>query len=122
MVWPSGMGGAANGGAGNVRGGVGTGETAEISLTALSAMKLWSAMSLPKRSNASPAGGGGGGGAVRGSAGGGRSSGSGDGIGARAISGCGGGGVSAGGGVAGSAGSPAPVSTAPGGGVVVTST
>ena len=57
MVWPSGMGGAANGGAGNVRGGVGTGETAEISLTALSAMKLWSAMSLPKRSNASPAGG-----------------------------------------------------------------
>ena len=80
------MGGAAKGGAGNVRGGVGTGETAEISLTALSAMKLWSAMSLPKRSNASPAGGGGGG-AVRGSAGGGRSNGSGDGIGARAISG-----------------------------------
>ena len=121
MVWPSGMGGAANGGAGNVRGGVGTGETAEISLTALSAMKLWSAISLPKRSNASPAGGGGGG-AVRGSAGGGRSNGSGDGIGARAISGGGGGGVSAGGGVAGSEGSPAPVSTAPGGGVVVTST
>ena len=120
MVWPSGMGGAANGGAGNVRGGVGTGETAEISLTALSAMKLWSAMSLPKRSNASPAGGGGGGGAARGS--GGRSSGSGDGIGARDMSGGGGGGVSAGGGVAGSEGSPAPVSTAPGGGVVVTST
>ena len=107
MVWPSGMGGAAKGGAGNVRGGVGTGETAEISLTALSAMKLWSAISLPKRSR-SPAGGGGGGG-------GGRSSGSGDGIGARAISG-------GGGGVAGSEGSPAPVSTAPGGGVVVTST
>ena len=110
MVWPSGMGGAAKGGAGNVRGGVGTGETAEISLTALSAMKLWSAMSLPKRSTG---GSGGGGSAVRGSASGGRSNGSGEGIGARDISGGGGGGVS---------GSPAPVSTAPGGGVVVTST